>query len=179
MAKAMPKLLPDIIGPNLLVLFCGLNPGAQAAASGHHFVGRGNRFWRAMHLAGFTPHQIDPEQDRSLLNYGFGLTTVVARATSRADQLAKPEFIAAAAALQRKLVHYRPGYLAFLGKAAYAALSKEPKLPWGRQEQSFGGTAVWVLPNPSGLNRGFSLEALVDAYRDLRLALQARLHPKA
>jgi double-stranded uracil-DNA glycosylase len=48
----MPELLPDIIGPNLQVLFCGINPGAQAASSGHHFVGRGNRFWKTIHLAG-------------------------------------------------------------------------------------------------------------------------------
>jgi TDG/mug DNA glycosylase family protein len=34
----------------------------------------------------------------------------------------------------------------------------------------FGGAEVWVLPNPSGLNRAFSLEELVSAYRDLRTA---------
>ncbi|MEY4580717.1 MAG: hypothetical protein RL701_5420 [Pseudomonadota bacterium] len=111
----MPELLPDIIGPSLSVLFCGINPGAQAAASGHHFVGRGNRFWKTLHLAGFTPHQIDPQYDRGLLDYGYGLTTVVGRATARADQVAKHEFVGAAAALEDKLQHYKPRCVAFLG----------------------------------------------------------------
>jgi G:T/U-mismatch repair DNA glycosylase len=100
----MPDLLPDIIGPKLLVLFCGINPGAQAAASGHHFVGRGNRFWKTLHLAGFTPYQIDPQNDRRLLKYGCGLTTVVARATARADQVAKHEFVGASGALQHSFI---------------------------------------------------------------------------
>jgi len=165
-------LLQDIIGPQLAVLVCGLNPGAQAASSGHHFVGRGNRFWKTLHLAGFTPSQIDPQHDRSLLTYGYGLTTVVARATARADQVAKHEFISAATTLQTKLQRYRPSYVAFLGKAAYSALSGERRVEWGLQDQRLEGSLVWLLPNPSGLNRGFSLDALVESYRLLYLSLR-------
>jgi TDG/mug DNA glycosylase family protein len=32
---------------------------------------------------------------------------------------------------------------------------------------------AWILPNPSGLNRGFTLAALVTAYAELRMALRA------
>ena len=169
----MPDLLPDIIGPNLLVLFCGINPGVQAATTGHHFVGRGNRFWKTLHLAGFTPHQIDAQNDRSVLEYGFGLTTVVTRATARADQVAKHELIDAAAALQHKLERFEPRCVAFLGKAADLALSQRRSVEWGLQDQRLGGSLVWLLPNPSGLNRGFALDALVAAYRPLFQALPA------
>jgi double-stranded uracil-DNA glycosylase len=85
--------LPDILAPNLSVVFCGLNPGAEAAATGHHFVGRGNRFWRVLHLAGFTPTQIDPMHDTSLLSFGCGLTAVVARPTASADEAKQREIV--------------------------------------------------------------------------------------
>jgi TDG/mug DNA glycosylase family protein len=164
------QMLPDIIAPGLKVLFCGINPGKGAAVSGHHFVGRGNRFWRAIHLAGFTPEQMAPENDRALLQYHCGITAAVDRATARADELSKHEFAAAAEYLEQKIKHYAPRYIAFLGKAAYSALSKQREISWGPQTTTFGGAAVWVLPNPSGLNRGFSLDDLVQAYRQLRLA---------
>lgn len=165
--------LPDLIRPNLQVLFCGVNPGVDAAARGHHFVGRGNRFWKTLHLAGFTPEEIDPENDRSLLDHDFGLTTVVERATARADQVAKHEFAAAAAALQHKLEKYRPRCIAFLGKSAYSVLSEQSAVQWGRQEQTLSGSVAWLLPNSSGRNRGFSQDALAAAYRALRLSLPA------
>ncbi len=76
--------LPDIIARNLSVVFCGINPGMTAAVSGHHFSSPSNRFWRVIHLAGFTPVQVLPENDRSLLDFGCGLTTAVARPTRRA-----------------------------------------------------------------------------------------------
>lgn len=167
----MSKILPDVIGPGLAVVFCGINPGARAAAEGHNFVGRSNRFWRAIHLAGFTPEQISAERDQSLLKYGCGLTTAVARPTRRAGELTRAELVLAAAALERKIKRYAPRTVAFLGKAAYAAIAGRREIEWGRQVALFGGAGVWVLPNPSGLNRGFSLDDLVRAYRELRLAV--------
>jgi TDG/mug DNA glycosylase family protein len=162
--------LPDILAQGLSVVFCGLNPGLSAAASGHHFVGRGNRFWRTMHLAGFTPELIDPVEDRRILQYGCGLTAVVDRPTARADEVSRGEFKASHEALHRKVERYAPAHLAFLGKAAYSAISGQRELPWGLQAARFAGAVAWVLPNPSGLNRAFSLDDLVRAYRELRSA---------
>ena len=162
--------LPDIIAPGLRVLFCGINPGKAAAAAGHHFVGRGNRFWRVLHDAGFTPNRIDPTHDRALLLHGCGLTTAVARPTARADQLSAREFFEAKAALIGKLEAFGPRYIAFLGKAAFSAMKKQTQVDWGLQPDPLGGALVWVLPNPSGLNRSFSLEDLVGAYGALRAA---------
>ncbi len=167
----MVDTLPDILAPNLAVIFCGINPGATAAAAGHSFVSPSNRFWRVLHLAGFTPEQIRPEHDASLLAYGYGLTTAVARPTRRAGELSRTELAQAGAALEQKIAHYAPRFLAFLGKPAYAAISGNAGIAWGPQPARFGGAKVWVLPNPSGLNRAFDLTALVETYRALRLAL--------
>jgi TDG/mug DNA glycosylase family protein len=169
----MNKPLPDIVGPGLSVIFCGLNPGLSAAASGHHFVGRSNRFWRVLHLAGFTPDQIDPEHDASLLAHGLGITSVVERPTAGVDDLARAEFVAAAAGFEHWVRRQAPRCVAFLGKAAYAAMMGRQALPWGRQAEPFGGAVAWVLPNPSGRNLAFGLDALVAAYRELRVSAEA------
>jgi TDG/mug DNA glycosylase family protein len=160
--------LEDILAERLAVVFCGINPGMTAAALGHHFAGRGNRFWRTLHLAGFTPAQLPPENDRTIVLYQCGLTAVVERPTARADQLSKHEFAAAAAAFEQKIAHYAPRYVAFLGKAAYSALSGQRAVDWGLQSLTFGKAAVWILPNPSGRNLAFNLEKLVVAYQQLR-----------
>jgi TDG/mug DNA glycosylase family protein len=162
--------LEDILSEDLAVIFCGINPGLLAAAQGHHFAGRGNRFWRTLHRAGFTPQEITPENDRSILHFQCGLTAVVDRPTARADQLSREEFSAAAAAFEQKISRYAPRFVAFLGKAAYSALSGRRDIAWGRQPETFGNAVVWILPNPSGRNLAFSLDQLVDAYRQLHLA---------
>jgi TDG/mug DNA glycosylase family protein len=123
-----------------------------------------------LHLAGFTPIEVRPENDRSILQYQCGLTAVVERPTARADQLSQHEFIAAAGNFEQKIARYAPRCVAFLGKAAYSALSGQREVAWGLQARTFGNAAVWVLPNPSGRNRAFSQDQLVDAYRTLRLA---------
>jgi double-stranded uracil-DNA glycosylase len=171
--SASPQSLPDILAPGLSVVFCGINPGLLAASTGRHFAGRGNRFWRVIHLAGFTPEQFGPEDDRALLQFGCGLTTAVARATAKADDLSRLEIAAAARDFERKIEAYAPRYIAFLGKMALAAMSGTRDIHWGLQSASFGGARAWVLPNPSGLNRGFGLDALVDAYRELYVAAAA------
>ncbi|MFM0645983.1 G/U mismatch-specific DNA glycosylase [Paraburkholderia bryophila] len=166
-----PLSLPDLLEPALSLVFCGINPGMRAASTGHHFEGRNNRFWRVLHLAGFTPEQIRPEDDHTLLSHGYGLTTVVPRPTARAAELTRSEMQLAGEAFQRKIEHYAPRYVAFLGKMAFSAISGAPNIEWGLQAKPFGGAYAWVLPNPSGLNRGFSLDALVAAYREARVAV--------
>lgn len=171
----MGEGLDDILAQRLDVVFCGINPGVAAAAQGHHFAGRGNRFWRTLYLAGFTSRQLLPEQDRTILDYRCGLTAVVQRPTARADQLSAHEFVEVAAAFEQKIAGVAPRFVAFLGKAAYCALSDRRDVAWGPQPETFGNAAVWVLPNPSGRNRAFSLEQLVEAYRQLCVAAGARL----
>lgn len=164
--------LPDLLRKNLDVVFCGINPALSAAKVGHHFSSHSNRFWRVLHLAGFTPHLIQPESDRTILQYKCGLTAAVERPTVSASELSSHEFREAAGGLEQKIRRYRPRYLGFLGKPPFAAIFRQARVDWGQQSARFGGAEVWVLPNPSGLNRAFSLDALVSAYRDLRTTVE-------
>ena len=163
--------LPDILAPDLRVVFCGINPGLTSAMVGHHFANPGNRFWRAIYLAGFTRERIAPENGDSILAYGCGLTTAVERPTSRADELSRAEFERAASGLSAKIAHYSPRCVAFLGKAAFSVIFDRKFVTWGRQDDLLGGSKTWVLPNPSGLNRSFGLDQLVYAYTELRISL--------
>ena len=169
----MTDELPDIIAAGLKVLFCGINPGMTAAATGHHFAGRNNRFWRVIHLAGFTAEEISPQEDRAILRYGCGVTAVVKRPTARADQLSPEEFIAAAAEFEQKIARHAPRFVAFLGKAAYAGLSGQRDTAWGLQPTRMKSASIWVLPNPSGRNLAFDLDRLVEAYRQLYVEVVA------
>lgn len=157
-------MLTDIITNNLTIIFCGINPGIKSAADGHHFSGRSNRFWKVIHLAGFTPYQIEAINDVSILNFGYGLTTAVARATSRADELSKEDFENSLEEFKTKMGKFQPKYIGFLGKAAYKAFSGKKQITWGQQSEYFCGAMIWVLPNPSGLNREFTIDDLVSSY---------------
>lgn len=165
-------MLTDLIAKDLTVIFCGINPGLKSAFEGHHFSGRSNRFWKVLHLAGFTPYEIAAVNDATILNFSYGLTTAVQRATARADELSKDEFHESLDAFMKKMKYYRPKNIAFLGKPAYAIFSGKKHIPWGLQPEELCGAKVWVLPNPSGLNRGFSLNDLVDHYREMLTAIQ-------
>jgi double-stranded uracil-DNA glycosylase len=159
--------LADIISTSLDVVFCGINPGMRSAAVGLHFANRSNRFWRVLHLAGFTARQLEPEEARLLLDYRCGITSAVARPTVSATDLSRADYIAARPFFERKIANYRPRYLAFLGKPACAVFLNQRNLSWGLQQATLGGSAVWVLPNPSGLNRAFTIGMLTVAYRQL------------
>jgi double-stranded uracil-DNA glycosylase len=139
----------------------------RSAAAGLHFANRSNRFWRVLHLAGFTARQLEPEQARLLLDYGYGITSAVTRPTVSAAELGRADYIAARPRFERKIAKYKPRYIAFLGKPALSVFLDQRDLSWGIQPITLGGSAVWVLPNPSGLNRAFTLEKLTAAYREL------------
>jgi TDG/mug DNA glycosylase family protein len=159
----------DILAPGLPIVFCGINPSTTAAQSGHNFGSPSNRFWKVLHLAGFTPIQLAATEDREILRYGCGITAAVSRATSTAAHLSRTELKRSSVGLRAKIDHFHPHTIAFLGKAAYAAIRTDPNLSWGPQSEPYGVASVWVLPNPSGLNRNFSLNQLVEAYAALRV----------
>jgi TDG/mug DNA glycosylase family protein len=162
--------LDDLIQPGLRVLFCGINPGLVSAATGHHFARPGNRFWPALHLAGFTPRLLKPAEQGEILNLGLGITNVVDRPSARADELSKAEFRAGGENLVRKVLEYEPEWLAVVGITAYRDAFSLPKATIGRQNRTIGSTRVWVLPNPSGLNAHYTLPKLAGVFAELRTA---------
>jgi TDG/mug DNA glycosylase family protein len=172
-AGAEGKTLPDIIAPGLDVLFCGINPGLYTAAVQQHFGRPGNRFWPTIHRAGFTPRLFHPSEQRELLAYGCGITNVVARATVGADALADEELIAGAKALTRKVRKYKPRVLAIVGIGAYRVAFDRPRATMGLQAETIGETAIWVLPNPSGLNANYRPEDFVRLFGELRAWVRA------
>lgn len=159
--------LPDVIASSLNVLFCGINPGMRSATVGLHFANRSNRFWRVLHRAGFTTRQLEPQEARLLLDFGCGITSAVARPTVSATSLRRADYIAARPVFERKIATYMPKFLAFLGKPALSAFLNQRDLSWGLQPTTIAGSAVWLLPNPSGLNCAFTISMLTGAYTQL------------
>ncbi len=162
------KPLPDVIAPDLDVLFCGINPSLMSAERGHHFARPGNRFWPAIDLAGFTPRLFRPDEDRQLLEHGLGITNVVARPTRTAAELTQEELREGAAALAELVAEYRPRVLAVLGVTAWRVGFERPNAVMGRQPERVGGAVTWAVPNPSGLNAHFQVPDLARLYRQLR-----------
>ncbi len=165
-AKGMK--VPDVIRPELKVLFCGINPGLYTAAVGHHFARPGNRFWPAIHKAGFMARQLSPFEERELLELGYGVTNVVNRATASADEVTRDDLIKGARQLERKVLKYNPACLAVLGLGAYRTAFAEAHAKPGKPEPMIGKTLIWVLPNPSGLNANYQLPEIVRLFRELR-----------
>ncbi len=172
---ATGKTVPDVIAPGLRVLFVGINPGLYSAAIGHHFGKPGNRFWRALHTAGFTPRQFAPCEERELLTWGLGITNLVARATARADELAQSELIEGRHLLEEKTRAFAPRWVAVLGMGAYRTAFQRPEASVGLQNTLLGGARVWLLPNPSGLNAHYQPADLAAAFRAFRLVMAGDL----
>ena len=169
---AKDKTVRDVIAPGLRVLFCGINPGLYTAAVGHHFARPGNRFWPALHAAGFTDRLVSPFDERELLKNGYGITNVVMRTTATADGLNREELREGGQQLAAKVLKYRPRVLAILGLGAYRTAFEKPKAVIGRQEEMIGETLIWVLPNPSGLNAHYQAKELASLFAELRSAVE-------
>jgi double-stranded uracil-DNA glycosylase len=165
---AREKPLPDIVAPGLDVLFCGINPGLRSAEVGHNFARPGNRFWKALHGAGFTPRVLRPEEDAELPRYGIGMTNLVARPTAAAADLSDEELRAGAAELEVLVDEYEPRVVAMVGLGAYRTAFRRPRAAIGLQDEKIGTVPVWLLPNPSGLNANHQLPELIRLFSALR-----------
>lgn len=172
LAAAISLTVPDVIGPDLRVLFCGINPGLYTAAIGHHFGRPGNRFWPVLHASGFTPRQFAPWEEQALLPLGLGITNVVSRTTAAAAELGDDEIVRGGRALAAKVERYQPEVLAVLGVGAYRTAFGVRQAAVGPHHHTIGTTRVWVLPNPSGLNANYQRDALTALFAELRLATQ-------
>ena len=162
------KPLPDVIAPDLDVLFCGINPSLVSAERGHHFARPGNRFWPALHRARLTPRLFSPDEDGELPHHGLGVTNLVDRPTRTAAELTADELRAGATALAELVARYRPRVLAVLGVTAWRVAFERPQATLGRQPERIGGAETWVAPNPSGLNAHHQLPDLARLYAQLR-----------
>ena len=148
---AFDSMLPDVLAPDLDVLFCGINPGFRSAAAGHHFANPRNDFWRLLADAGFTPRQLDPSEQLALPSYGVGVTNAAARTTRGSGDLRRSDFAGAAERLGRIARELRPGFIAFVGKEAYRGAFGE-RADLGIQDRRLAETRLFVLPSTSPAN---------------------------
>ena len=173
MAAAHGSTIPDVIGPDLRVLFCGINPGLWSAAVGKHFARPGNRFWPALHASGFTPDLVTPARQEELLALGLGVSNVADRATARADELTIEELREGGRLLTEKVARYRPRWVAIVGITAYRTAFDRRHAAMGRQPEMLADSKLWVLPNPSGLNAHWSAAALAEEFARFRAVVDA------
>jgi TDG/mug DNA glycosylase family protein len=170
---ARGRSIPDVLAEGLDVVFVGINPGLWSGAVGHHFARPGNRFWKALRGAGFTERVLDPSEDTSLLEGRLGVTNLVNRTTATAAELEDDELREGARRLSGRLAPLRPRFVAVLGIGAYRTGFGRPKASLGRQDERLDDAGLWVLPNPSGLNAHYQLDALVERFRELHEAVSA------
>lgn len=175
------RTLPDLVGDPTRLLFVGFNPGLRSVAVRAHFGGGSNRFYPALHRAGILDRRIDasagfrPADLAHLRERGVGITSLVPGATARAEELTAEELVAGAAALAVRVERLAPAVVAILGITAYRAAFERPGAALGRQPGPLAGAEVWVVSNPSGLNRHASLDDLARAYREV--AIVAGIQP--
>jgi TDG/mug DNA glycosylase family protein len=170
---AYGRPIPDVIGPDLDVLFCGINPGLYSAATGHHFARPGNRFWPALHTGGFTTRRLHPSETEKLRAAHLGITNLVDRATTAAAEISADELRAGRLRLERKVRRMRPCAVAIVGIGAYRVAFDRPRAAMGRQSETIAGAMLWVLPNTSGLNANHQPADFARAFRELRDAVRS------
>lgn len=164
--------VPDLIGPDLRLLFVGINPGLWTAATQTHFAYPGNRFYPALLEAGIIERVIDrgvgmSAEDRAyFLGRGLGISNVAHRATAKASELSTDELRSGGEQLRRLVRHRQPAVVAIAGITAYRTAFHEPKAVMGEQPTDFEGVRLWVVPNPSGLNAHETIASLAVAYRE-------------
>ncbi|MEO7397504.1 MAG: mismatch-specific DNA-glycosylase, partial [Ilumatobacteraceae bacterium] len=154
----------DVLGPDVDLLFVGINPGLWTAAVNAHFARRGNRFWPALYVAGMLPEQVDASEGMTPRALGMihqariGISNLVPTASARADELTREQLLAGRLRLEALVARTGPRVVAILGLTAYRQAFDRRATTSGRQHErlavndSYGGAELWVLPNPSGLN---------------------------
>jgi TDG/mug DNA glycosylase family protein len=164
-------VVPDLVGPDLRLLFVGINPGLWTAATATHFAHPGNRFYPALLRGGVIDRVIDrgtgmtDDDRRYLVERGIGITNIVARATAKASELTAAELREGGDRLLRFVADHRPAVVAVAGVTAYRSAFGRRDAVLGRQPVALAGAELWVVPNPSGLNAHETIDTLAAAYR--------------
>ncbi len=182
--------LKDRIRRDLHVLFVGINPGVRSAVTGHHFAGYSNRFWKLLWQSRLVPEPITSADDRRLLEWGYGVTNLVARPSPGIDDLKPAEYIEGWHILERKIKRYRPQIVALVGVTLYRVIqpliaedsdkstrgrARTVPLTTGLRPETIHGGRIYVLPNPSGRNANFTYDEMLRAFTGLRRLMDTSL----
>jgi TDG/mug DNA glycosylase family protein len=163
---ATPSDVPDVLAPDLRIVFVGINPGRVSAAARAHFANPRNDFWRLLHAAKLTSRLYEPSEQFALLEERIGVTNAAYRTTPGSSDLRRADFIGSEARLERIARELRPSWLAFVGKEAYrGAFGARPEL--GLQQQALGDTKLFVLPSTSPANAAVPWDERLRWFREL------------
>jgi double-stranded uracil-DNA glycosylase len=173
-AAPSASAVPDVLAPGLRCVFCGINPGRRSSAAGHHFANPRNDFWRLLADSGLTPRQLDPSEQWSLPELGYGLTNAAYRTTKGAAELRRADFEGARERLEQLAAELRPWTIAFVGKAAFKGVFGVPRCELGEQERALGETRLFVLPSTSPANAAMPYAERLRWFTALAAALQRR-----
>lgn len=165
------KRLSDHIRPGVRVLFVGINPGLRSAATGHHFAGYSNRFWRLLFESKLVSEPLTYQDDWRLPDWGLGLTNIIQRPSAGIDVLKPIEYATGRKRLVATVQRFRPQAVALLGVTIYRTLFPEHqtgRISLGLQSETLADRPVFVLPNPSGRNARYSYRAMLASFRTLK-----------
>jgi TDG/mug DNA glycosylase family protein len=161
-----PSDVPDVLAPDLRIVFVGINPGRVSAAARAHFANPRNDFWRLLHAARLTSRLYAPQEQFSLLEEGIGVTNAAYRTTPGSGDLRRADFAGSAERLEQIARELRPRWLAFVGKEAYrGTFGTRPEL--GLQSRELGETRFFVLPSTSPANAAVPWEERLRSFREL------------
>ena len=163
---ATPSDVPDVLAPDLRIVFVGINPGRVSAAARAHFANPRNDFWRLLHAALLTSRLYEPSEQFSLLEEGIGVTNAAYRTTPGSGDLRRADFAGSAERLELIARELRPRWLAFVGKEAYrGAFGTRSEL--GLQRELLGTTKLFVLPSTSPANAAVPWDERLRWFRQL------------
>jgi TDG/mug DNA glycosylase family protein len=153
--KINPMILPDVLYPDLDIVFCGMAAGDKSALRKAYYAGPGNQFYPTLHTCGFTSRRLEPEEYTELTKFRIGLTDLAKLTHGRDHVLKQSDFDIAG--LREKILRYQPKIVCFNGKKAaaiYLQVSGTGKITYGRQQQTIGQSKLFVAPSTSGAARG-------------------------
>ena len=165
------KRLTDHIRPGVRILFVGINPGLRSAATGHHFAGYSNRFWKLLFESKLVSEPLTYENDWRLPDWGLGLTNIIQRPSAGIDALTPSEYATGRRKLVATIQRFHPHMVALLGVTIYRTLfpaHQTGRISLGLQNQTLANHPIFVLPNPSGRNAHYPYRAMLAAFRTLK-----------
>jgi TDG/mug DNA glycosylase family protein len=146
--KRREPVLPDLLGPGLRVVFCGMAAGNRSAAAGHYYADPRNRFWRTLFEVGLTDRLLQPNEYARLLDYGIGLTDLAKSEHGMDHQLQNDSLDSDA--FRATIERFKPDFVAFNGKAAAETFLLRRVTEFGAIPEQIGATHMFLLPSTSG-----------------------------